>query len=427
MDVPRVQKPELSSIPALWGISSPRGSIFSTRRSATVLEIDVSVSFDEFKLTASLSLDAPIAALFGPSGAGKSTVLGIIAGTVTPQHGWVRLGGTVFFDQKSGVRVPAAQRKVGLVGGCLSIYPHKTARDFLDEAFRSARTGHTALTVSEVSRLMQVEDCIDNAYSDLNQLQRQRIALAHVLLASPRLVLIDTIYDEGFPLPMNGLIPFLKRIREVYGIPLLYVSDDLSNILQSSDQLVLMAEGRVLGAGVTAHLVADRLITQSTPLKGLENVLPVTLSAHDWEQGCSIGYYFGTPLVLPLAEHLSIASHTKVIVRSNDIALAKRYIEGISIQNQIRGRVCAVIKSSRHALLQIDCGTTLLVGISLKALFEMKIQEGDSVYCLAKTHAFSYVENMSWIQPEASVQGENSDSSEETDIRVMPVHSTRQH
>ena len=84
-----------------------------------MLEIDVSVSFEEFKLTASLSLDAPIAALFGPAGSGKSTVLGVIAGTVTPQRGWVRLGGEMLFDQESGLRVPASQRRVGWVGGRL--------------------------------------------------------------------------------------------------------------------------------------------------------------------------------------------------------------------------------------------------------------------------------------------------------------------
>lgn len=392
-----------------------------------MLEIDVSVSFEEFKLTASLSVDAPITALFGPAGSGKSTVLGIIAGTVTPQRGWVSLWGEILFDQESGLRVPTSQRRVGLVEGRLTIYPHRTIRDFLEEGFRSVRMGQSALTVSEVARFMQIEDVIDRVYSDLNQLQRQRIALARALVASPRLILIDTLYDEGLPLLMTGLLPDLKRIHQFFGIPIIYVSDDLRSILESSDQLVVMSEGRILGAGETAHLVTERLMTPATPLKGIENVLPVTLSAHIRDQGCSIGYYYGTQLVLPLAEHWPLKAQVQVMVRSNDIALANRHIEGISIQNQIRGRVCAVIESSRHAIVQIDCGTTLLVGISLKALSEMKIKEGDSVYCLVKSHAFSFVESAARIQPEISMHGGNLDSRAETHVRVKPVQATRHH
>jgi len=39
-------------------------------------------------------------------------------------------------------------------------------------------------------------------------------------------------------------------------------------------------------------------------------------------------------------------------------------------------------------VVQIDCGNTLLAGVSLRALKEMNLQEGDRIYCLIKGSCF---------------------------------------
>jgi molybdopterin-binding protein len=54
-------------------------------------------------------------------------------------------------------------------------------------------------------------------------------------------------------------------------------------------------------------------------------------------------------------------------------------------------RICAVIRTPGYATVQIDCGTTLLAGVSLRALAEMDLLEGDNAYSLIKAHAFLYV------------------------------------
>jgi molybdate transport system ATP-binding protein len=66
-------------------------------------------------------------------------------------------------------------------------------------------------------------------------------------------------------------------------------------------------------------------------------------------------------------------------------------LNGISIQNQIKGRICALIPTGNSILVQIDCGSTLLAGITPRACREMELQEGDTVYCLAKMQSFEYI------------------------------------
>jgi molybdate transport system ATP-binding protein len=210
-------------------------------------------------------------------------------------------------------------------------------------------------------------------------------------MSSPRLLLVDDNSTTGGGVGASRILPFLSRVREELGIPVMYVSHTLGDILQLTDQMVLIANGRILGVGDVHDIIANRILLATSVLQGIENVLPVTILDHDVQNGCSTAYYYGAELVLPIASHLPRNASARISVRSSSIALSKQYLGGISIQNQIKGRVCAVIRSSEHAVVQIDCGTTLLAGVSLRALRDMDLQEGDTVYCLIKAHAFSYV------------------------------------
>jgi len=126
-------------------------------------------------------------------------------------------------------------------------------------------------------------------------------------------------------------------------------------------------------------------------IRQIDNILPVTVSRHDYVSGCSQAHSFGLPLTLPLRPHLVVGSEAQVSIRANDIALSRSYIDGISIQNQIKGRICALIPSGESLIVQIDCGTTLLAEITPGACRDMALQEGELIYCLIKTHSIAYL------------------------------------
>ena len=88
---------------------------------------------------------------------------------------------------------------------------------------------------------------------------------------------------------------------------------------------------------------------------------------------------------------MPIGSQTQVSIRAKDIALSRSYISGISIQNQIKGRICALIPSGESMIVQVDCGSTLLAEITPGACREMALQEGQDIYCLIKTHSITYL------------------------------------
>lgn len=131
-------------------------------------------------------------------------------------------------------------------------------------------------------------------------------------------------------------------------------------------------------------------VFQQTGLNQIENLMVAKIITHDVPNGCTIAESFGTQLILPLNKELATGALTTIAVSSNEIALSLGIVRGISIQNQIRGRICTLISGENGVLVQIDCGNIWVAGVSLKACRNMNLQEGISVYCLAKTVAFMY-------------------------------------
>jgi molybdate transport system ATP-binding protein len=126
-------------------------------------------------------------------------------------------------------------------------------------------------------------------------------------------------------------------------------------------------------------------------IRQIDNVLPVTIRSHDLAAGYSLADSFGVPLALPIRLNLVIGSETQVLICSNDIALSRHYLNGISIQNQIKGRIYALIPNGESIMVQVDCGATLLADITPGAFRDMELKEGDDIYCLIKTRAISYL------------------------------------
>ncbi len=151
-------------------------------------------------------------------------------------------------------------------------------------------------------------------------------------------------------------------------------------------------------------------LMQKLGLKPVKNTIPVIIDAHDEHAGCTLAKTYGIELVLPLQPNLPIGSQIKVSISSNDIALSLNHISGISMQNQIKGKICALIFNTNSVLVQIDCGSIWLASVTLKACKDMGLQEGGSIYCLAKTHAFSYCLNTNSYSLQQLLNGEKQDS-----------------
>jgi molybdate transport system ATP-binding protein len=356
-----------------------------------LLEMNVKLRRGHFDLTTQLSINDSNVGLFGKSGAGKSTVLGLIAGTLQPQSGQIVLDGKILFDSRKGIMMPREQRPVGAVLQLDCVNSVGTVRDNLTDTYNRTLKQRRIFKLDYLIKLLELEPVLDHPIELLSAGERQRVALARSLLKSPRLLLLD----ETFAAIGNGyriqLLPILKNLQQELGLPVLYASQSLGEILELTDRLIVLEQGKVLHKGSLLEVAKHQGMLRYLGIRQIDNILPVSIRSHDYLSGCSLALSFGLPLTLPLRPHLAIGSQTQVSIRAKDIALSRSYISGISIQNQIRGRICALIPSGESLIVQVDCGSTLLAEITPGACREMALQEGEDIYCLIKTHSITYL------------------------------------
>jgi ABC-type multidrug transport system ATPase subunit len=126
-------------------------------------------------------------ALRGPNGIGKSTVLRCVAGLLPPIAGTVRVdGGEV--DE----RAPAFRRTVAALLEPGVWYPGLSAREHLSLVrLAIAPAGPDWFTLDELAERLGVDGFADASPTSLSSGQRQRLALAMVLVRPSRLLLLD--------------------------------------------------------------------------------------------------------------------------------------------------------------------------------------------------------------------------------------------
>lgn len=366
-----------------------------------LLEMNVALRRGNFDLVSDLSIEDQSIGLLGRSGAGKSTILGLLAGTLVPQSGRIVLDGKILFDSDKGIQVPREQRPIGAVLQHDSLNATETVKTYLSSAYQRTLKPRRGLKLERLIDFLDIGQVLKQPMGRLSTGERQRVLLAKALVKSPKLLLLDDFLATMGQFSY-AVTPFLKRLQSELKLPVFYASPALDDMLQFSEQIVVVSQGRVLGLQSLDNLLSDADLLQKLGLRQIENNLRVMICAHDIKNRCTLAKTYGIELVLPLRQELPLGAWMDISISSNDIALSRHYLEGISIQNQIKGQICALIPSQQGILVQVDCGSVLLAGITLKACQDMRLKEGDSVYCLAKTHAFNYKLNVgntsfSWL------------------------------
>jgi len=194
-----------------------------------------------FLLDLDEQLQAGITALFGPSGAGKTTVLDAIAGLRTPESGRIAVGDRVLFDSTARVNLPPHARHVGYVPQDVALFPHMDVRR---NVLYGRRPGQK-LSLETVTGMLEVGGLLDRRVPDLSGGERQRVALARALMSAPELLLLDEPLAAVDVERRRRILPYLLRVRDELGIPVIYVSHDRGEVDQLADRVLVFAEGRV--------------------------------------------------------------------------------------------------------------------------------------------------------------------------------------
>jgi molybdate transport system ATP-binding protein len=214
-------------------------------RELTMLRVDVSKQLGEFEIEARFESEGRVTGLFGASGAGKTSLINMIAGLLRPDRGSIAIDGEVLDDAAAGLHVPAHRRRIGYVFQDLRLFPHLDVRENLDYGRRMNRLPDDAARRARVTDLLDIGGLMDRRPGKLSGGERQRIALGRALLAQPRLLLLDEPLGSLDEERKEEILPYLVRLRDEAGIPMVYVSHDAAELRQLATQIVMLKRGQV--------------------------------------------------------------------------------------------------------------------------------------------------------------------------------------
>ena len=206
---------------------------------------NISLRLADFTLEIDAQLQCQVTGLFGPSGAGKTSLLDLIAGLRQPASALIALNDRVLTDTAAGVVMPPRWREIGYVPQDLALFPHLSVRKNLLYGHRNSRETGPLFGFEHVTEALQIQPLLARGVGELSGGEQQRVALARALLTSPRLLLLDeplASLDAGLK---AKIIPYLRRVRDEFQLPILYVTHDEQEVLALCDEVLEMQRGQI--------------------------------------------------------------------------------------------------------------------------------------------------------------------------------------
>jgi ABC-type sugar transport system ATPase subunit len=197
-----------------------------------------------------------VVGLVGANGAGKSTLLKIIAGALPPEAGQLGLDGEPLVMTSI---THAARAGIAIVSQELSLFPALSVEENLllapgGRAWRSRQA--FARQAREILAKLGVNVALNAPLHRLSLADRQLIEIARALLQNPRVLILDEPTSSLHAAEVDRLHDVIRSLRDS-GIGVIYVSHFLEELLDISDSLVILRNGKVVPEHIAP--VADRL------------------------------------------------------------------------------------------------------------------------------------------------------------------------
>ena len=336
---------------------------------------NVTKTFGKFAALKDVSLkvdDGELVALLGPSGSGKTTLLRIIAGLeIADDDGRA----AVLFHGENVERRQVGERQVGFVFQHYALFRHMSV--FENIAFglrvrpRSHRPSNKTIhsKVSELLRLIQLEEFGMRFPSQLSGGQRQRVALARALAIEPRVLLLDEPFGALDAKVRQGLRTWLRRLHDELNMTTILVTHDQEEALEVADRVVIMNQAKIEQAATPAEVFHNPASEFVMDFLGNVNVFRGRIESGRAMLG-------GMTFHVPGLTHS--ANSANVYVRPHELGIARQR----SGESSLAARVTRINPAGSLAriVLTAQDGSELQVDLPFERFQELKLQTGEMVF-----------------------------------------------
>ncbi|MEA2732904.1 MAG: putative spermidine/putrescine transport system ATP-binding protein [Acetobacteraceae bacterium] len=277
-----------------------------------------------------VSLDIPrggITTLLGPSGCGKSTTLRLLAGLYRPDAGDITL------DGESIAHLPPNRRRMTMVFQEYALFPHLTAAGNVGYGLRrrSVPAAQVKSRVGEMLELVGLSAAADKYPHQLSGGQQQRVALARALAVDPEVLLLDEPLSNLDAKLRVRLREEIVRLQKVLGKTMVFVTHDQEEALSISDQVAVMASGRIAQLGRPEDIYSRPATRYIAEFVGLANFIPAEVTSSGRVDAA------GQTIAMPTG---AISGRATLMIRPEALSIAESstITNGTALRGKVVGR-----------------------------------------------------------------------------------------
>ena len=345
----------------------------------------------DFSLDVAGDFGPGITALFGPSGSGKTTLLNCLAGLFKPDEGEIVLYGRDLYRGSPKMFVPPEKRRIGLVFQDGALFPHMSVSGNI--MYGRARTPEAdrRLDVDHVVELLGLRPLMDRSPGSLSGGERQRVAIARALAMSPGLLLLDEPMASLDARLRGVVLSYLRRVHDDLGIPMVYVSHSISEVLALADDALVLSRGRVVASGQPSRMLLDPAVGGMFRDDPVENLLDGTVIERGGTGQSGRVRVGAIEIVTPPMDRPAGAP-VIVALGAEEIILATEKPSGLSARNVITGSITDLDPVVDGVYASVDIGVPMLVALTQGAVDALSLERGQDAYLVFKTSSIKLLD-----------------------------------
>jgi branched-chain amino acid transport system ATP-binding protein len=215
-----------------------------------------------------------ITALIGPNGAGKTTLFNLVTGFIKPDRGHIEFDGKSVFGRPPHVlarqgmlrtfQITKALAAMTVIDNMMLAAPDQPGERLLGLVSRPLtwRRQERVIRTRAMDLLERFQlSRLATAYAGtLSGGQRKLLEFARLLMARPRIVLLDEPLAGVNPVLGRQILDHMHELRTRSGITFLFIEHDMEVVMNNADRVVVMAFGRVIATGLPSEVRRDRLV-----------------------------------------------------------------------------------------------------------------------------------------------------------------------
>lgn len=349
-----------------------------------MIRFDCRLERPGFRFDVAFEAGPGVTALFGASGSGKSTAIRLLAGLERPDDGSISFFGEPVTDTSRAIFVAAHRRRVGLVFQDALLLPHLSVEANLHYGRWFTPHRERRLEPTPVIAALGIGHLLSRRPGSLSGGERQRVAIGRAMMASPRMLLMDEPLASLDEARKQEILPFIERLRDEFGIPIIYVSHSVEEVMRLAARVVRLEGGRVRAAGLPGDALGPSLVAPAGRFEAISVLNGVAARYLPQYRVTEVAHPAGD-IIVP--GELAPGRTVRVAIRSSQVSIAVGDPGLISIRTVLKGRISAIDTDDGPfavATIALAGGDALKAFVSRLGTDGLGLKPGDAVQALVK-------------------------------------------